>query len=520
MTRWILSATFAFLCMAAFGAPLQKAASGGVSNPLHMTVLGGALSQSISSLPLGDHAALAKALFPATRPDVLPAAFSPEKAALLLRAAIAADGAAVAAAAQQQPRVKAARLLLAVNSVLQHVSAQRLETLSNEQLQGIAAAIMDQAAPARLSGAGDSLSGLAALSHVRSEQLLSPGNRRVKRAALQEASPWSPALTGVSGMPSSARGLETEPGIEVELGGQSVAMRPTVFRHYVADDDDLRRMQPDASGFGHLFNAISSYVRDKRTWFGTSAADVYKDLTGVFLTLPGVDPAAVGVPGRKAYLDVRIPADFPIFELEKGRIFLVPLPAQFERDAAADFRKNADQGLQPPIPGEFQETLKLFNEDMIPGPALRLPVQVVGSARSDSYHAAFSYEEKGVSLEFEEADNTTDLHRSLRGLKLSYDPVAVGRFSDLRRVLGDRAVKEWPVNRYIDGGDGALVIMEHQPGVKGAVHIAIDKRSGRLSFYRSQDGPRGALRELVDRLFQLPRRGRWSRAWTTPTDLR
>jgi hypothetical protein len=50
----------------------------------------------------------------------------------------------------------------------------------------------------------------------------------------------------------------------------------------------------------------------------------YVDLVGVFLTKPDVKPEQVGVPGHGDYVDMRLPADTAVLEIEPGAIYLVP----------------------------------------------------------------------------------------------------------------------------------------------------------------------------------------------------
>lgn len=125
----------------------------------------------------------------------------------------------------------------------------------------------------------------------------------------------------IKGVPSQVRLLSQE-----ELSAK-------VFRHYINGEEYFK----EGKELGLLASATTSYVQiypglEKR---------IFEDITGVFLTLPEVSAREVGVElGAQAhYLDVKIPSDVPVVELEKNKIYMIPLPARYHSWVVDAFTK-------------------------------------------------------------------------------------------------------------------------------------------------------------------------------------
>lgn len=115
----------------------------------------------------------------------------------------------------------------------------------------------------------------------------------------------------ILGVPTEARLLSPE---EVSR---------TVFRHYINGENYFN----EGKNSGFIASAAVSYVQIA---FGLERR-VFEDVTGIFLTLPGITASQVGVEStpESHYLDVKVPKNIPVVELEKNRIYLVPLPSRY-----------------------------------------------------------------------------------------------------------------------------------------------------------------------------------------------
>ncbi len=101
----------------------------------------------------------------------------------------------------------------------------------------------------------------------------------------------------------------------------------------------------------------------------------FKDLTGVFLTLPAVPGDHVGVPAREFthYVDVLVPENFPVLDVEKGRIFLIPLPGRTRSWVADIYRRWIGGG----DAGMYAQSAERLDAEGGPGPELVVPLSVV-----------------------------------------------------------------------------------------------------------------------------------------------
>lgn len=86
------------------------------------------------------------------------------------------------------------------------------------------------------------------------------------------------------------------------------------FRHYFATDDQ----KENALAMQALIAGPVSYAQ-----VSPGLRIDFPDLAGVFLTLPNVKPENVGVPGHTGYVDMKLPADTSVLEIEKGSIYLI-----------------------------------------------------------------------------------------------------------------------------------------------------------------------------------------------------
>lgn len=88
-----------------------------------------------------------------------------------------------------------------------------------------------------------------------------------------------------------------------------------VLRHYTEKEETLGKIIESE----YLIAGITEYCDTPSKRFKIK----YPDMTGVFLTKPDVDPKSVGVAFSKYYVDITLPADTGLLELEPN-ILLVP----------------------------------------------------------------------------------------------------------------------------------------------------------------------------------------------------
>jgi hypothetical protein len=146
----------------------------------------------------------------------------------------------------------------------------------------------------------------------------------------------------------------------------------TVFRHYTTREG-LDAILKENS----LVNGFMPYVELAQALYRKT----YRDLTGVFLTLPKVAGDRVGVPAKDFthYVDLRVPRGLPVLEIEKGAIFLVPMPASTRGWVAELYRKWVrGEGLNPTYRGSVEDV----ERDGGPGPSLAMPIEIVGHGRA------------------------------------------------------------------------------------------------------------------------------------------
>lgn len=115
----------------------------------------------------------------------------------------------------------------------------------------------------------------------------------------------------VEGLPETARLLSPE---QVEN---------LIFRHYIHGDSHF----DESKTTGFLVSAAVSYVQVAPGL----ERKIFDDVTGLFLTLPSVSATDVGLEHRSDthHLDLKIPKDIPVIELEKDKIYVIPMPRRY-----------------------------------------------------------------------------------------------------------------------------------------------------------------------------------------------
>ncbi|MFA6093072.1 MAG: hypothetical protein WCU88_07145 [Elusimicrobiota bacterium] len=338
---------------------------------------------SMHSLP--QDSVLMKSFFPDYGPTKpLPEAFSPVKAAVLLDRARKEEPSLKAAPGVgflNSPPVSAQEVLLAVNSVLQDIPADKLKDMPAETLDQLAMLAFDQPGfPAQESlDPWRSLGGVVELSKARAQTLLSkPQGGWEWKTRLSNKEDWlaSSLKRSVSHhLPKEARLVSADPAAAVKAAN-GIPLRPTVFRHYLEGEGYWNLQGIFSRMKQRLWNSTMPYVKLMLHQFLKDHAVTYKDFEGVFLTLPGVPPEKVGVPERTRYVDIRIPADLPLLEIEPGNIFLVPLPLRMRAEDHEHYQKQLGWGKIPWHDSE--EDLWKSHADL-PGPILPIPFEPVGA---------------------------------------------------------------------------------------------------------------------------------------------
>lgn len=304
-------------------------------------------------------AAVAETAFPAAAAEAAAVSVPSDKARILLERAEASDPRGVAAASGwgiAETRRDAPRALAAVNSVLRDFSPQQLAELPAEQLQGFSQLILDQMTGKASRGRG-AAAAVRALVEARAERLLP----LLGRAPVERVT-YDPVVDG------KERQIEVDGVPPATIAGRSDGR--TVFRHYTTRDG-IAEIEKSRS----LQNGFVSYVQRSAMLYHKS----FKDLTGLFLTLPGVEGDRVGVPGSDfpEYVDIVLPAGMPLWELEKGAIYLVPLAVR-TRGWVKDLYFRYLRG--EPVSSAYGRTVDALQAEGGPGPDLAVPVKIVGSS--------------------------------------------------------------------------------------------------------------------------------------------
>jgi hypothetical protein len=338
----------------------------GVQGVTPLVQLGGILAATLPNLsnqglsPGSMDASLKGTLSEVKAPT--PVGLDPVKAAILVERAnsekkvLSAKGEQLRAEDGGPKAAEVHEVLVAVNSVLKDIPAEELKAMPAEKLHGLAGLIMDQMRPDAAEHAVEPVRQLSQtnLARVRSllgkpmkETWLNPG---VSERHLQEFS--------VEGVPEGVRVVP--------------APENMVFRHYTTEEG-LGRI----SKLKRLWNGFLSYIQIAPGLY----RKYFKDLTGVFLTVPGVAGSEVGVPKGQspAYVDLRIPAGFPLLEIEPGKIFLIPMPGR-TRDWVRSYYMRWLKG--EAVGSGYDEMVQRVDSEGGPGPALSVPIEIVGQGKA------------------------------------------------------------------------------------------------------------------------------------------
>lgn len=280
---------------------------------------------------------------------VRPSVYDVSKAELLMeRAAPAAE---VASAGKPQDVIRA------VNAVLKDFTPEALSRMTGEELQGVAGVILDQLQGRRKSA--PSAATAALLASASAERMLAQKDKPLRETLLNPGHTEShPDLVTVEGVPGQVAAVKRAEG--------------QVFRHYTTEEGLAAILKSKA-----LWNGVLSYVQLAPGVY----KKIFKDVTGLFFTLPAVSGDAVGVPARggfSAYVDVTLPLNVALLEIEKGAIYMVPLPARARGWVADAYLKWADGGA---VASADRRMISDIDAAGGPGPELEVPVTIVGHGK-------------------------------------------------------------------------------------------------------------------------------------------
>lgn len=314
------------------------------------------LAASVSVSPAAALASLLTATLPAiaplsaAAPSPMPAILDTSKVAALISRAQALPAAPVAAAV---PAAQPLQVLEAVNSTLRDLTPRQIREMPEEDLQSLASLIMDGAAgrasKADLTAARTlseaNLARVESLRGTHSETLHNPGHNESHEDMIT-----------ARGIPDAVKRIDAD-GI--------------VFRHYTTKEG-LDAILKEKS----LINGFMPYVQLARAVYRKT----FRDLTGVFLTLPKVEGDRVGVPAKDFthYVDLKVPKGLPVLEVEKGAIFLVPMPARTRGWVADLYRRWVTGGGMDPT---YKTSIEDVEKDGGVGPSLAMPIEIVRSGR-------------------------------------------------------------------------------------------------------------------------------------------
>jgi hypothetical protein len=250
-------------------------------------------------------------------------------------------------------KTSAGAVLSAVNAVLRDIPEDKLRSMPAEDLARLSGLILDQLSAGTESRAP--VEALSILAKARMEKLEPLWGKPISEVQRNPcAGGRFPDVRDVRGVPSGSRVLPP-------------AEASQVFRHYTSPAG-LRSILSSGrlrnGPLAYLLNVMGNVWR----YFG--------DMTGVFLTLPEVEGGAVGVAKSRAYVDVKVPAGLPVIEVEPGRIYLIPLPVRTKDDLMSRFLRWIKGSVVKPVEAEESRAL---DAEGGPGPALSVPVEIVGS---------------------------------------------------------------------------------------------------------------------------------------------
>jgi len=321
------------------GAAVVRAPSGASAEIAPVAVLAHLLATTLPALPPLVSAA----------PTPTPALLDASRAEALLERARALPPLVTDA-----PSPDPLQVIETVNSTLRDFSPAQIRDMPAEKLQALASVILDGAAGHHPKADLTAVSTLTEASLAKVERLRGKVTETLHNPGHNES---HEDLITVRGVPENVNRYDE---------------RGVVFRHYTSKKHLWSILREKS-----LWNGLTSYVQVAPGVF----KKVFPDLAGVFLTLPGVAGESVGVPARKGYdhyVDLRVPAGLPILEIEKGAIYLIPMPGR-TRGWIADLYRRW-------VAGKGKDSLYKNAVDDVeasggPGPELSVPIEIVGHGR-------------------------------------------------------------------------------------------------------------------------------------------
>lgn len=274
---------------------------------------------------------------------VLPSVYRTARAEALLQRL---QGAPAAAKPVEAAAPEAAKATIAqVNAALKDFTPEEIAKLPEDKLAAVARLVFD----------GTHVEGLAALSEQAAGRMLAQAGKPMTETLLNPGHNDShPDDIDVRGVPKEVR-LAPLP-------------KDTVYRHYTTKEGYAEILKS-----GLLQNGFVSYVQLSRGTF----KKLFRDVGGLFLTLPKVDGDAVGVPASAYpfYVDVVLPAALTVLEIEAGKIYMVPLPNRARGWVRDHYMKWAQTS---EVNRTYDKAVVHMDADGGPGPDLAVPVSVVG----------------------------------------------------------------------------------------------------------------------------------------------
>jgi hypothetical protein len=248
----------------------------------------------------------------------------------------------------------AKKTMAAVNAVLKDFTPEQIAALPADQLAALSGLLFDHMGAARPADPRADVAALAALSQVSAAKMLSKRSAPMREFLLNPGhNDMHPDDIEVHGVPKEVKPAALPAG--------------TVFRHYTTKEGYAEIVKS-----GALINGFVPYVQLSRGTF----KKIFRDVGGVFLTLPGVKGDQVGVPDSTYpyYVDLVVPAALTVLEIEAGKIFMIPLPARTRGWIGDMYRGWADGGGANTT---YSKALVDMDASGGPGPDLAVPVTIV-----------------------------------------------------------------------------------------------------------------------------------------------
>jgi hypothetical protein len=309
-----------------------------------------------------------------TLPLVVPAAFDTTKAQVLLDRVPTASGRQLETAKPEPlPAASPQQVMTAVNAVLKDFSADDIAKMSDADVSAVSQLVIDQLQGRK---SPTNMKAVVALANAKANALMARRGKTEETLMNPGHNDMHPDEILVQGTPDQARLLRptTEPERRADFGGFRKAPqieKDTVFRHYTTAQGYTEIMKSKS-----LWNGFVPYVQLSRGTFKKT----FRDVSGLFFTLPKVAGDDVGVPARDFdhYVDVVLPKHLPLMELEPGAIYLVPLPGA-TRDWVLDMYLKWTRGELTTT--TYNSMIATMDKEGGPGPSVQVPVKIVGHGR-------------------------------------------------------------------------------------------------------------------------------------------